>query len=161
MSSVHDFTVKDIDGNEMALSQYQGTVLLLVNVASKCGLTPQYEGLQSLQGRYGDKGFTVIGFPCNQFADQEPGTEAEIKTFCSTQYRVTFPMAAKLEVNGPARHPLYEYLAGETAAFPGDITWNFEKFLVGKLGEVVHRFSPKVTPDSEELASSIDAVLDG
>ncbi len=161
MSSVHDFMVKDIDGSEMALSQFQGKVLLLVNVASKCGLTPQYDGLQKLQERYGGKGFSVIGFPCNQFADQEPGTEAEIKEFCTTQYSVDFPMAAKLEVNGPSRHPLYEFLAGENAAFPGDISWNFEKFLVGKSGEVVHRFSPKVTPDSDEMASSIEAVLEG
>lgn len=159
MGSVYDFSVQGIDGGEMSLAQFQGNVLLLVNVASKCGLTPQYEGLQKLQEQYATRGFSVIGLPCNQFADQEPGSEVEIKTFCSTQYGVTFPMASKLEVNGPARHPLYQFLAGEEAAFPGDITWNFEKFLVGRNGEVVHRFSPKVTPDSDEMKSSIEAVL--
>lgn len=160
MNSVYDFTVTDIDGEEMPLARFRGQALLLVNVASKCGTTPQYEGLQKLQERYGDKGFSVIGLPCNQFAEQEPGSEAEIKAFCTKQYGVTFPMTSKIEVNGPSRHALYEFLAGDNAAFPGDITWNFEKFLIGKNGQVVQRFSPKATPDSAEMKESIEAVLD-
>lgn len=159
MPSVHDFSLKTIDGQPLPLADFQGQVVLLVNVASKCGMTPQYAGLQELQEKYGARGFSVIGLPCNQFANQEPGSEAEIKSFCETNYHVTFPMTAKIEVNGDGRHPLYRYLAGEGAAFPGDITWNFEKFLIGKRGEVVKRFSPKVAPDAEELTAAIDAEL--
>lgn len=159
MSSVYDFSVTDIDGGEMPLAMFEGKVLLVVNVASKCGMTPQYAGLEKLHEQYGDRGFSVIGVPCNQFADQEPGSEQEIKAFCSSQYGVTFPMASKLDVNGVARHPLYRFLAGEEAAFPGDITWNFEKFLITRNGEVARRFSPKVVPEDEELKGAIESLL--
>ncbi|KAA3628587.1 MAG: glutathione peroxidase [Proteobacteria bacterium] len=159
MSSVHDFDLKAIDGKPLPLANFQGKVLLLVNVASECGLTPQYAGLQALHEKYGKRGFNVVGLPCNQFANQEPGSEAEIQQFCDMNYHVTFPMTAKVEVNGADRHPLYEFLAGQNAAFPGDITWNFEKFLIGKRGQVLQRFSPKVTPDAPEVAEAIEKEL--
>ena len=122
-------------------------MLLVVNVASKCGLTPQYAGLENLYQTYRERGFAVLGVPCNQFAGQEPGSEADIQSFCSLNYGVSFPMSAKVEVNGSARHPLYRLLAGEGAEFPGDITWNFEKFLLGPDGRVLARFSPRTAPD--------------
>ena len=125
----------------------RGKVLLVVNVASKCGLTPQYAGLENLYQTYRERGFAVLGVPCNQFAGQEPGSEADIQSFCSLNYGVSFPMSAKVEVNGSARHPLYRLLAGEGAEFPGDITWNFEKFLLGPDGRVLARFSPRTAPD--------------
>jgi len=159
MPTVHDFDLIAIDGRPLPLSKFDDKVLLLVNVASQCGLTPQYAGLQQLQDKYSARGFSVIGLPCNQFANQEPGDEAEIQQFCETNYGVSFPMAAKIEVNGIGRHPLYQYLAGEGAAFPGDITWNFEKFLIDRRGGVVRRFSPKVTPDAGELIAAIEAEL--
>jgi glutathione peroxidase len=145
------------------LSSYQGKSVLVVNVASKCGLTPQYTGLENLQKRYGDQGFTVLGVPCNQFAGQEPGSAEEIQTFCSTTYGVTFPLTEKVDVNGEARHPLYEELVttpdpeGET----GDIQWNFEKFLISPAGEVVGRFRPRTEPESEEVTAAIEANLPG
>lgn len=157
-NTVHQFSISDIDGENIEMSDYAGKVLLLVNVASECGLTPQYNGLQAIQEKY-DGRFTVIGLPCNQFGAQEPGTEAEIKTFCSTTYQANFPLTSKIEVNGENRHPLYNYLAGENAKFPGDITWNFEKFLIAKDGSVANRFGPRVEPESDELIQAIDEAL--
>lgn len=156
MSNLYDFTVFDINGDELSLADYRGKPVLLVNVASKCGLTPQYSALQALYQEYMDEGLVVLGLPCNQFGAQEPGSEAEIKTFCETQFQVTFPMSAKLDVNGSNRHPLYQWLAGEHAKFPGDITWNFEKFLVDEHGEVVARFGPKTAPDDGAVISAIE-----
>jgi len=157
--SIHDIAVKDIDGKDTTLGAYKGKVLLVVNVASKCGLTPQYKALETLQEKYKDKGFTVLGFPCNQFADQEPGTNDEIKQFCSSKYNVTFPLFDKIDVNGPKRHPLYAALAGNDSPFPGDIKWNFGKFLIGRDGKIVKRFEPKTTPDSPEVTAAIEAAL--
>lgn len=159
MTTVHDFKVTTIDGKDMPLSQFKDEVLLLVNVASQCGLTPQYAGLQDLHDKYSDQGFKVLGLPCNQFAGQEPGTESEIMAFCKSNYQVTFPLTSKIEVNGDKRHPLYGHLVGESAKFSGDITWNFEKFLIGKEGEVLQRFSPKITPESGEVTSAIEKAI--
>lgn len=159
MTKLYDFTLQDIDGNPMDLSQFRGKAVLLVNVASKCGLTPQYAGLQQLYQEYSDEGLVVLGIPCNQFAGQEPGSEAEIKIFCNTNYQVTFPMSAKLDVNGAGRDPLYQWLAGEGADYPGDITWNFEKFLVDSGGKVAARFGPKTAPDDAELVQAIQRAL--
>src|SRR5215831_20810830 len=158
-SSLYDIPVKDIDGKDTTLSAYKGKVLLIVNVASKCGYTPQYKALEAVYEKYKDKGFAVVGFPCNQFASQEPGTNEEIKQFCSSKYNVTFPLFDKIEVNGPNRHPLYAELAGKDSPFPGDIKWNFNKFLIGKDGKILQRFDSKVTPDSEELTKAIEAAL--
>ncbi len=159
MANIHDFELTGIDGSTMSLEQFKGQVVLLVNVASACGLTPQYEGLQALYEQYSGDGFTIIGLPCNQFGAQEPGTEAEIQTFCTTKFSVTFPMSAKIEVNGDSRHPLYEYLAGKDGKFPGDITWNFEKFLVNRNGDAIERFEPVVNPGDDALTSAIEAEL--
>ena len=159
MSAFHDIKLKALDGEELSLTPLKGQVVLVVNVASKCGLTPQYAALEKLYQSYKDKGFSVLGLPCNQFAGQEPGTEAEIQVFCSLNYGVTFPLSSKLEVNGPQRHSLYRLLAGEGAEFPGDITWNFEKFLVGPDGEVVNRFRPRTEPDAPEVINAIEAVV--
>jgi glutathione peroxidase len=159
MNTLHDFTLTDIDGNPFPLDQFAGRAVLLVNVASKCGLTPQYTGLEQLHEQYRDRGFSVLGLPCNQFAGQEPGSETEIKTFCSTQYGVTFPMSSKLDVNGEGRHPLYQWLAGDDAAYPGDIKWNFEKFLIGREGQVVARFGPRVPPDDAELVEAVQRAI--
>jgi glutathione peroxidase len=160
MTTLHDFTLTDIDGGELPLDKFDGRAVMVVNVASKCGLTPQYEGLERLHETYSDRGFAVLGVPCNQFAGQEPGTEQEIKTFCSTRYGVTFPMTSKLDVNGSGRHPLYQWLAGDGAAFPGDIQWNFEKFLIDGSGQVVARFGPRVAPESDEVVAALQRVLD-
>jgi glutathione peroxidase len=157
--SIHDLTVKDIDGKDAALSAYQGKVLLMVNVASHCGFTPQYKALESVYEKYKDKGFAVLGFPCNQFGAQEPGTNEEIKQFCSSKYNVTFPLFDKLEVNGPGRHPLYAALAGNSSPFPGDIKWNFTKFLIGRDGKILKRFDSRVAPDSPEVVSAIESAL--
>jgi len=151
--------LKDIDGKSTSLKGYQGKVLLMVNVASKCGYTPQYAGLEALQQKYQDKGFTVLGFPCNQFGSQEPGTDAEIKQFCSSKYQVTFPLFDKLEVNGANRHPLYSVLAGKDSPFPGDIKWNFSKFLIGRDGKIIKRFESAAKPDSAELVQAVEAAL--
>jgi glutathione peroxidase len=161
MSTLHDFQVRSIDGAARSLADLRGKVVLVVNVASQCGLTPQYEGLENLQKKYADKGFTVLGFPCNQFAGQEPGSEAEIHTFCSTTYGVTFPLAAKVEVNGEGRDPLYAWLASSDTRpdGAGDIKWNFAKFLVGRDGAVVGRYSPMVTPEDPDLVAAIEAAL--
>lgn len=159
--SIHDFKAKTIDGEEQSLSDYSGKVMLVVNVASQCGLTPHYSGLQELYENFRDRGLVVVGFPCNQFGSQEPGTEAEIKTFCETRYGVDFPMFAKVDVNGPNRHPLYEYLTKQ-ATQPdgaGDIQWNFAKFLIDRSGQVVARFAPPTAPASEEIVGAIEKAL--
>ena len=157
--SIYDIKLKDIDGKGTSLKPYQGKVLLVVNVASKCGYTKQYGGLEAIYDKYKDKGLVVLGVPCNQFGGQEPGTNEEIKTFCSSTYNVTFPLFDKLEVNGANRHPLYTTLAGKDSPFPGDVKWNFTKFLVGKDGKIVKRFESKVTPESAELTQAIEAAL--
>lgn len=159
MSAFHELTLEALDGEPLPLSTFNGKVVLVVNVASKCGLTPQYVALENLYQQYKDKGFSVLGVPCNQFAGQEPGTEQEIQEFCSLNYGVTFPLSSKLEVNGPDRHQLYRLLAGEGAEFPGDITWNFEKFLMGKDGRVLARFSPRTTPDEPSVIQAIEKAL--
>jgi len=151
--------VKDIDGKDVSLKSYRGKVLLIVNVASRCGYTPQYKAQEAVYEKYKDKGFAVLGFPCNQFGGQEPGTNEEIKQFCSSKYNVTFPMFDKIEVNGPNRHPLYTTLAGKESSFPGDIKWNFSKFLVGRDGKILSRFESKVTPDSPEVTQAIETAL--
>ncbi|WP_264928649.1 glutathione peroxidase [Streptomyces sp. A012304] len=150
-----------LQGGSAGLSQYDGKVVLIVNVASKCGLTPQYSGLERLQERYAEKGFTVLGVPCNQFLGQEPGTAEEIAEFCSATYGVTFPLTEKVEVNGEARHPLYERLVGfaDGEGHTGDIRWNFEKFLVGRDGTVVARFSPQTEPEAADVVAAIEAQL--
>ena len=159
MSNTHTFTAQTIQGEATSLAAYAGKALLIVNVASECGLTPQYTGLQALYDKYGERGLAVLGFPCNQFGGQEPGTEAQILDFCQTRYDVGFPPFAKIEVNGPDRHPLYAYLAGGQAAFPGNISWNFEKFLIGKDGEPVARFGPKTAPDDPDVVAAIEKAL--
>ena len=157
--SIYDIPLKDIDGNSTSLKPYQGKVLLIVNVASKCGFTPQYAALEALYQKYKSQGLVVLGFPCNQFKQQEPGTDAEIKQFCTSKYDVTFPMFDKLEVNGANRHPLYVLLAGKDSPFPGDIGWNFTKFLIGRDGKILNRFASPVKPDSAELTQAIEAAL--
>jgi len=157
--SLYDVPLKDIDGKDTSLKVYQGKVLLLVNVASKCGFTPQYKGLEALYQKYSAQGLVVCGFPCNQFMHQEPGTDAEIKEFCTSKYQVTFPMFDKLEVNGEHRHPLYELLAGKAAPFPGNIKWNFTKFLIGRDGKILARFGTTTKPDADEVTKAIEAAL--
>lgn len=161
MSSVYDFTLKDIDRKEVNLGQYRGKVLLLVNVASRCGFTPQYEGLQSIYLKYKDQGFVILGFPANNFLGQEPGTEEEIKTFCSTKYNVTFPMFSKISVKGDDIHPLYKFLTSKDTnpEFGGDIKWNFNKFLVDKSGKIIARFEPAVKPESEQVVQAVEKAL--
>ena len=158
-SSLYDTAVKDIDGKETTLKPWQGQVVLIVNVASRCGFTPQYKSLEAIYEKYKDKGFAVLGFPCNQFGGQEPGTDEEIKQFCSSKYNVTFPMFDKIEVNGPQRHPLYVALAGKDSPFPGDIKWNFNKFLISRDGRILKRFDSRVVPDSPEVQAAIEAAL--
>jgi len=155
-SNVHDITVKDIDGKDAALKAYAGKVLLIVNVASECGYTGQYAGLQALHEKMSGKGLAVLGFPCNDFGGQEPGTEAAIKTFCTENYKVTFPMFSKVSIKGAGKHPLYTAL--QTAS-GGEVGWNFEKFLVGKDGKVLKRFTSDVEPDSPELMAAVEAAL--
>jgi glutathione peroxidase len=157
--SLYDLKFKDIDGKDTSLSAYKGKVLLIVNVASKCGFTKQYTALEAIYQKYNNKGFVVLGFPCNQFGGQEPGTNEEIKQFCSSKFNVTFPLFDKIDVNGANRNPLYATLAGKDSPFPGDIKWNFNKFLIGKDGKILQRFDSKVTPDSEELTKAIEAAL--
>jgi glutathione peroxidase len=156
-----DHPIKTLQGSDTSLAEFSGEALLLVNVASRCGLTPQYTGLERLQETYGDRGFDVIGFPCNQFGEQEPGTHEEIESFCSTTYGVTFPMMEKIEVNGDRRHPIYAELTevADAEGRDGDIQWNFEKFLVSPAGEIVARFSPMVEPDDPNLISAIEDEL--
>ena len=158
---IHGIPLKTLDGRDSSLGEFAGKALLVVNVASKCGLTPQYSGLERLQERFGEQGFSVVGFPCNQFAGQEPGSAEEIQTFCSTTYGVTFPLFEKIDVNGESRHPLYAELT-ETAdaeGAAGDVQWNFEKFLVGADGEVLARFRPRTEPEDEAVVKAIEAAL--
>jgi glutathione peroxidase len=158
--SIFEHPIHTLSGDEASLSDHAGEALLLVNVASKCGLTPQYTGLEQLQQKYGDRGFTVLGFPCNQFGGQEPGTAEEIATFCSTTYGVSFPMYQKIEVNGADRHPIYDELTkvADAEGVDGDIRWNFEKFLVTPDGAIT-RFSPMVTPEDPALVAAIEDAL--
>ncbi|MGP3708814.1 glutathione peroxidase [Gordonia paraffinivorans] len=160
MGNIKDIPVKALDGSELSLKDFSGP-LLVVNVASKCGLTPQYEGLEQLAKIYGEKGLTVVGVPCNQFMGQEPGTPEEIATFCSTTYGVTFPLLEKTDVNGDARHPLYAELTQHPDADgeAGDIQWNFEKFLVDADGRVVNRFRPRTEPTDPAVVSAIESLL--
>ena len=156
--SVHDFTVKSIDGKDVKMSDYKGKVLLIVNVASKCGATPQYEQLQALQAKYESKGLVVVGFPCNQFGCQEPVTAAEIKDFCKSTYDVSFPLMSKIDVNGSDQAPIYEFMK-EHAADTGNIGWNFEKFIVGKDGNVAASFKTRTKPDAAEVVKVLEAEL--
>jgi len=158
-ASLYEIPLKNIDGRNTSLDAYKGRVLLIVNVASKCGFTPQYSALQSIYSKYKDEGLVVLGFPCNQFAGQEPGTSEQIKEFCSSHYGVTFPLFEKIEVNGAHRHPLYKVLAGDKSSFSGDIKWNFTKFLIGRDGRILNRFEPKTKPDSPEVIKAIEAAL--
>ncbi len=157
--SIYDIKVKDIDGKETSLAAYKGKTILIVNVASKCGLTPQYKALEAAYEKYKDKGFVILGFPCNQFNRQEPGSNAEIKEFCSSKFSVTFPLFDKIDVNGEKRHPLYVALAGKESPFPGDIKWNFGKFLISKEGKIINRFEPRTKPDAEDVTKAIEAAI--
>jgi glutathione peroxidase len=161
--TVHDIDLQTLSGDQATLGDFAGSAILVVNVASKCGLTPQYEGLQRLHHRFAARGFTVAGFPCNQFGEQEPGTPQEISGFCSVNYGVTFPLFAKIDVNGPGRHPLYAELTevADADGEAGDIQWNFEKFLIGRDGKVLGRFRPLTDPEAPELVSAIEASLAG
>ena len=158
-ASLYDVPLKDINGKDTSLKEYKGKTLLIVNVASRCGNTPQYKGLQALQDKYKEQGFTVLGFPCNQFGKQEPGSNEEIKEFCTKNYAVTFPMFDKLDVKGANQHALYKELSGPEASFPGDVKWNFGKFLVGRDGKVIKRFEPGVKPESPEVVDAIESAL--
>lgn len=161
-TGVYSFTLKSIDGQPVRLSSYRGKVLLLVNVASKCGYTPQYAGLESLYEKYKDRGLVIVGIPANNFASQEPGTNDEIKKFCHNRYNVTFPMMAKVSVVGEDKTPLYVFLTDKSAnpQIGGEIKWNFTKFLFDRNGKPVERFEPAVTPDSPQVAAAIEAALD-
>ena len=161
MASLYDFTMKTIDGEQRSLGDFKDKVLLVVNVASKCGLTPQYEELEKLHEQLAPRGFSVVGFPCNQFAGQEPGTDADVKQFCSLTYGVTFPLFSKVDVNGPSRAPLYAWLTEQNAQpeGAGDIKWNFGKFVVDKHGKVVARFDPTTKPSAPELQQVIEKAL--
>ncbi|MEW6268381.1 MAG: glutathione peroxidase [Thermodesulfobacteriota bacterium] len=161
MPTLHDFTMKTIDGEERPLGGFRGKALMVVNVASRCGLTPQYEDLQRVHEEYAPRGFAVLGFPCNQFAGQEPGTDADVKQFCTVNYGVTFPMFSKVDVNGAARAPLYAWLTEQTVGPDpaGDIKWNFAKFVVDKQGNVVARFDPTTKPSAPEVKQAIERAL--
>jgi len=156
---IYDYSARRLGGDTQSLADYRGKVVLIVNVASQCGMTPQYTGLEALYRKYGDRGFVVLGFPCNQFGAQEPGTEADIQSFCSTNYDVSFPMFAKIDVNGADAHPLYVHLKGEKPGVLGTeaIKWNFTKFLVGRDGKVVRRYAPTDKP--EDMDSAVAAAL--
>ena len=160
-TTIHEFELPTIEGAPRKLADFAGQVLLVVNVASKCGLTPHYQGLQALYEEKKDRGFAVLGFPCNQFGGQEPGTNAEVQSFCATSYGVSFPMFSKVEVNGPGRSPLYAWLTAEATQRdgPGDIAWNFTKFVIGKDGAVKARFNPRIEPSDPALRGAIDAAL--
>ena len=159
--SIHEVQIDALQGGSADLAQYRGKVVLLVNVASKCGLTPQYEALERLHERYAPRGFTVLGVPCNQFMNQEPGTAEEIAAFCSATYGVTFPLTEKIEVNGPGRHPLYQQLVGtpDVEGHTGDIRWNFEKFLLAPDGTPAARFAPTTEPDAPEVIEALESLL--
>jgi glutathione peroxidase len=159
-ASLYDIPLKDIDGKETSLKAYSGNVLLIVNVASKCGYTRQYKSLEAIHRKYGEKGFTVLGFPSNDFGGQEPGSNAEIKEFCSSKFSVTFPMFDKLKVKpGAAQHPLYAALTDKTSPVPGEVKWNFAKFLVGRDGKILARFASGDEPDAEKVTKAIEAAL--
>ena len=159
--TLHDFTARTIDGTPRSLSDYRGRVTLVVNVASKCGLTPQYAGLEELHETFGPKGFAVLGFPANEFGAQEPGTDAQIKEFCTTSYGVKFDMFAKVKVKGPGIDPIFDFLTSKETnpASGGEIKWNFNKFLIGKKGEILARFEPQVEPTSPEVKAAITSAL--
>lgn len=161
MTAIYDIPINTLDGRPSSLAEHKGKVLLLVNVASKCGLTPQYTGLEQLHEKYKDRGFAVIGLPCNQFGGQEPGTAEEIQTFCSTSYGVTFPMYEKIDVNGDARHPLYKELVGvaDNKGHTGDIQWNFEKFLIDRSGKLIGRYPSGTKPEDNGLLQEIATAL--
>jgi glutathione peroxidase len=163
MTSIYDIPLETLSGQPTSLAEYRGRPLLIVNVASKCGLTPQYVGLQELYDRYHDRGLEVLGFPCNQFMAQEPGSADEIAEFCTANYGVSFPMFAKIDVNGESRHPLYAALEQETddAGEAGDVQWNFEKFLVGADGTVSRRFRPRTEPLADEVVAAVEAAVSG
>jgi len=160
-ASVYGFTMQNIDGKPVDLSQFRGKVTMVVNVASKCGFTPQYEGLEKIYEKYKDQGFVILGFPANNFGGQEPGTNDQIKEFCTLNYGVTFPMFAKISVKGSDKHPLYRYLTSQKTnpEFGGEITWNFNKFLIGRDGTILNRFDSKVTPESETIVQSVERAL--
>ncbi len=158
-SPLLEIPLKDIDGKDTSLKAYQGKVLLVVNVASKCGFTPQYKGLEALQKKFNAQGFTVLGFPCNDFGSQEPGTNVQIKEFCAATYAVSFPLFDKVHVKGAEQHPLYAALTGKASPFPGDVGWNFGKFLIGKDGKILARFDSKVSPESAELIAAVEKAL--
>lgn len=153
---LQDIPLKDIDGKATCLKAYHGKVLLVVNVASKCGYTPQYKGLEALHQKYKDKGFSVLGFPCNDFGNQEPGTADEIKEFCTTKYSVTFPLFDKVHVKGGEQHPLYAALTGKGSPLPGEVKWNFGKFLIGRDGTLLKRWDSKTAPDDTELTAAVE-----
>ena len=159
--SIHDVRIAGLEGKPLDLSQFRGTAVLVVNVASRCGLTPQYTALEQVHERYADRGFSVLGVPCNQFGGQEPGTADEIAEFCSATYGVTFPMTEKVEVNGAGRHPLYQSLTevADADGYAGDVRWNFEKFLIGPDGVVRARFAPPTSPDAPEVVAAIESAL--
>ncbi len=156
---LQEIPLKDIDGKDTTFKAFDGKVVLVVNVASKCGYTRQYKGLESVHRQFKDKGFSVVGFPCNDFGKQEPGTATEIKEFCSATYSVTFPLMEKLHVKGPEQHPFYAALTGKDAKFPGDVKWNFGKFLIGKDGKVLKRWDSGTEPDSAEVVAAIEEAL--
>jgi glutathione peroxidase len=159
--SMYEFTMKNIDGQEVKLDAYKGKVVMIVNTASRCGLTPQYEGLEALYDKYKDRGFVVLGFPANNFMGQEPGTEKEIKDFCTLKYNVSFPMFSKISVKGEDQHPFYAFLTDKKAnpGFDGEIAWNFEKFLADRSGKIIARFSPKTTPNDPEVVKAVEGAL--
>lgn len=161
MNSIYDFTMKEIDGNDVKLEQFKGKAILIVNVASKCGFTSQYEGLQKIYSQYKDQDFVILGFPANNFMGQEPGTNEEIKQFCTLNYNVTFPMFSKISVKGKDIDPLYKFLTEKETnpEFAGDISWNFNKFLIDRDGKIVSRFGSRVKPESEEMIQAIEKVL--
>ena len=159
MTTAYDFNLSKLAGGQLKLNDFKDQVILVVNVASECGLTPQYSKLEALHEKYQERGFSVIGIPCNQFLGQEPGTDEEIATFCSAQYGVTFPMSGKIDVNGDNQDPLYAWLTAEDSGFSGEIEWNFGKFLINRYGDVVNRFSPQTEPDDETVVAAIEACL--
>jgi len=159
MNFIHDITVKDIQGKDVSLGAYKGRVLLIVNVASECGYTGQYAGLEALYRKFKDKGLVVLGVPCNQFGGQEPGNETAILKFCQSNYGVTFPLTSKIEITGPGQHALYAALTGKSSPFPGPVSWNFGKFLVGRDGQILKRFEADAEPESGEVTGAIESTL--
>ena len=160
-SSLYDYKLETIDGESTTLTEHKGKVILMVNVASRCGFTRQYKGLEELYRKYNAKGLVICGFPCNQFGGQEPGTEDDIKSFCATKFGVTFPMYSKIKVNGPDRHPLYESIIGEKGPLKGNIKWNFGKILIGKDGVPIEKFGSMTSPSSKKLVKAIESALNG